>query len=73
MTLDVGKKIDQQAGDLWRNLGPAAFLIPIHPEQSYFPKITSRVLDNGAMESNPLHEMTPHLNAELRSQVIKYF
>jgi acetolactate synthase-1/2/3 large subunit len=72
MNLEVGKGIDSQAGDLWQAGGVAAFLVPIHPEQSYFPKISSRVLDNGSMESHPLHEMTPHLNKELKSELLKY-
>ena len=41
--------------------GPACFVIPIDPEQTYFPKITSRVTATGSMESNPLHRMTPDL------------
>ena len=35
--------------------GPSVFLVPIDPEQTYFPKITSRVVAGGGMESNPLH------------------
>ena len=41
---------------------PRAFLIPIHQDQTYFPKITSRILPNGAMASNPLHLMSPDLS-----------
>ena len=41
--------------------GPAAFVVPIDPEQTYFPKITSRVTATGSMESAPLHLMTPDL------------
>lgn len=72
MTLEVGKKIEHQAGSMWSDDRIAAFLVPIHPEQTYFPKITSRILDNGMMESNPLHEMTPDLDVVQKSQVIKY-
>ena len=43
---------------------PRAFLIPIHTDQTYFPKITSRILPSGAMASNPLHLMTPDLSFE---------
>lgn len=72
MTLEVGKKIEHQAGNMWSDDRIAAFLVPIHPEQTYFPKITSRILDNGMMESNPLHEMTPDLDVVQKSQVFKY-
>jgi acetolactate synthase I/II/III large subunit len=50
--------------NLIRDDKPHAFLVPIHPEQSYFPKITSRILPSGEMTSNPLHSMTPNLSAE---------
>jgi acetolactate synthase-1/2/3 large subunit len=72
MTLEVGKKIEHQAGSMWSDDRIAAFLVPIHPEQTYFPKITSKLLDNGTMESNPLHEMTPDLDAVQKSTLIKY-
>lgn len=49
-----------------------AFLVPIDPEQTYFPKITSKVLINGQMESNPLHLMTPELTGEIQLAVFKY-
>lgn len=45
--------------------GPFAFLIPIDPEQSYFPKITSQVLTDGSMRSNPLHLMSPDLEPDI--------
>ncbi|HUW88522.1 MAG TPA: thiamine pyrophosphate-binding protein [Candidatus Paceibacterota bacterium] len=51
---------------------PVAFILPIDPEQTYFPKITSRVLANGSMESNPLHLMTPELSADVTKKVFRY-
>ena len=52
--------------------GVAAFIVKINPEQKYFPKISSRVLENGSMESNPLHLMTPPLSERLSSRFFKY-
>lgn len=52
--------------------GPAMFLVPIDPEQTYFPKITSRVLADGSMVSNPLHLMTPELPEALAQAVMPY-
>jgi acetolactate synthase-1/2/3 large subunit len=52
--------------------GPAAFLVPIDPLQTYFPKITSRVLPGGGMESNPLHWMSPPLEDTVYRNVAKY-
>lgn len=52
--------------------GPQAFLVHIDPEQTYFPKISSRVTALGSMESNPLHRMTPDLDAETAAKVFLY-
>lgn len=52
--------------------GPAALLVPIHPKQTYFPKISSRVQASGSMESNPLHLMTPELDSGIAKKVFKY-
>jgi acetolactate synthase-1/2/3 large subunit len=41
--------------------GPQAFIVPIDPEQTYFPKISSRITASGSMESNPIDRMTPDL------------
>jgi acetolactate synthase I/II/III large subunit len=41
--------------------GPAAFIVPIDPEQTYFPKISSRITESGSMESNPIDRMSPDL------------
>lgn len=42
--------------------GPSAFVVPIDPEQTYFPKITSRITDSGSMESNPIDRMSPEID-----------
>jgi acetolactate synthase I/II/III large subunit len=55
-----------------RSPGPAAFLVPVDPEQTYFPKITSRVTATGSMESAPLHLMTPPLPADVAADVLRY-
>ena len=52
--------------------GPACFVLPIDPEQTYLPKITSRVTATGSMESNPLHRMTPELADALANRVFTY-
>ena len=49
-----------------------AFIITVDPDQTYFPKITSRVTESGAMESNPLHLMTPDLTTEQIALYLKY-
>jgi acetolactate synthase-1/2/3 large subunit len=51
---------------------PHAFIVPIDPLQTYWPKITSRITDNGSMESNPLHLMSPDLDDALFRSVSRY-
>lgn len=72
MNLNPKLGIREQAADLWSNKFPAAFIVPIHPEQTYFPKITSTILPDGTMKSNPLHKMTPPLTTELESKVNRF-
>jgi acetolactate synthase-1/2/3 large subunit len=52
--------------------GPAAFIVPIDPEQTYFPKISSRVTADGSMESNPLHLMSPDLPGAVAREVFAH-
>jgi len=51
---------------------PHAFIVPIDPHQTYWPKITSRVTESGSMESNPLYRMSPELPEEIAAAVEKY-
>jgi len=51
---------------------PVIFIIKIHPDQTYLPKITSSIKDDGGMVSNPLHMMTPELDKEVNDIVLKY-
>lgn len=52
--------------------GVQAFIVSVDPEQTYFPKITSRITETGAMESNPLHVMSPDLAEDMKQQVSIY-
>ena len=52
--------------------GPLAFLVPIDPDQTYFPKISSFVTASGSMDSNPLHRMTPDLDDDIANKVFRY-
>jgi acetolactate synthase-1/2/3 large subunit len=53
-------------------MGPQAFIVPVDPEQTYYPKITSRITASGGMESNPLHLMTPALEDAVAADVLHY-
>lgn len=65
---DLGKDIEE----ICKRVGPELIEVWIDPDQTYYPKITSRILPNGAMESNPLHLMTPDLSPEEISQFLPY-
>lgn len=51
---------------------PYGFIVPIDPLQTYWPKITSRIVEGGGMESNPLHMMSPDLSPELFAKVTRF-
>ncbi len=42
--------------------GLCAFVVHIDPEQTYFPKISSRITETGSMESNPIDKMSPEID-----------
>ena len=61
-----------EAMQLFNTSGPAAFIVSLDPEQIFYPKVTSKVLANGKMESNPIHLMTPELEKDLAEKVYRY-
>lgn len=63
---------DVLTGEAFNRAGPAAFLVPIDPYQTYFPKIDSRVMATGGMESNPLHLMSPQLPDDVAASALRY-
>ena len=46
----------------WNSDKPVIFVAPVHPEQTYYPKISSQVTPSGGMMSAPLHLMTPEIS-----------
>ena len=63
---------DQEVISRLNSPNPEFFLVPISQEQTYYPKITSRVTESGSMESNPLHLMTPELSLENSRLYMRY-
>ena len=72
MNLKPGFETDTAFKEAFAKQGPAAFIVPVDPKQTYFPKITSRVTESGSMASNPLHRMSPDLDDALYVKVAKY-
>lgn len=57
---------------LWESPQAAVFLIQSDPNQTYYPKIMSKVRSDGSMTSAALHDMTPILNSEIADVVLKF-
>ena len=72
ITLDKDWSSNQEVLTALRSDKPYGFIVPIDPLQTYWPKITSRIVEGGGMESNPLHMMSPDLAPDLFTQVTKY-
>lgn len=72
MRLKPGYESEPQFLAAFESNDPYAFIVSVDPEQTYYPKITSRVTESGAMESNPLHLMTPELSAKEIDLYLKY-
>jgi acetolactate synthase-1/2/3 large subunit len=70
--LDAKNPFTQEVLAAMNSQGPTAFLVPVDPDQTYYPKITSTVTPDGNLVSNPLHLMTPALDKEIHDQVFKY-
>lgn len=56
--------VNAMLDEVLERIEPEIIEIKIDPEQTYYPKITSRILPSGAMASNPLHFMTPELSKD---------
>jgi len=62
MVLQDAASLQQAFAAAFARPGLMAFIVKLDPEQTYFPKIASRIAASGAMESNPLHFMSPDLD-----------
>jgi acetolactate synthase-1/2/3 large subunit len=72
MTLDNNWSTDEQVLEALQSDEPYGFIVPIDPLQTFWPKITSRIVEGGGMESNPLHMMSPDLPPDVFARVTKY-
>lgn len=72
MRLAEGFESDPAFLERFNGRGVQAFIVPVDPQQTYFPRITSRMVEGGGMVSNPLHRMTPPLSDETLARVGAY-
>lgn len=63
---------DPKAMQAFNSIGPAAFILKIHVDQPFLPKITSRVNADGSIISNPIHLMQPPLDEEISEIAFKF-
>lgn len=63
---------DEKVSELFNSKGVAGFVLPLDPEQSYYPKVMSKVMSDGKMKSNPIHLMAPDLEDDVKTKVFKY-
>lgn len=59
----------QEFSSLFNSKEAVGFIVPIDPAQTYFPKITSKILANGSMKSNPLNLMTPDIDEQVINKI----
>lgn len=64
--------LKDEIGQILEKDGPCFIEVKIDPDQTYYPKITSRILPNGTMASNPLHLMSPDLSEDEIKQFLPY-
>ena len=70
--LDNSEMLKDVVTQILENDGPCFIEVKIDPDQTYYPKITSRILPNGTMASNPLHLMSPDLSVEEIKEFLPY-
>jgi acetolactate synthase-1/2/3 large subunit len=72
LRLNSSEKLKEDISQILEDQEPCFIEVKIDPDQTYFPKITSRILPNGAMASNPLHLMSPDLSEDEIKEYLPY-
>jgi acetolactate synthase-1/2/3 large subunit len=72
LSLSSSETLKEDIGHILEKQEPCFIEVKIDPDQTYFPKITSRILPNGTMASNPLHLMSPDLSEDEIKQYLPY-
>ena len=72
ITLDPDWSTNEDVLESLNSSEAVAFIVPTDPLQTYWPKISSRIMPGGSMASNPLHLMSPELD-EITYQSVSRF
>jgi acetolactate synthase-1/2/3 large subunit len=70
--LDLANSTPERLSVLLDTPEPEAWVVRVDPNQSNWPAVSSRILSDGRMVSNPLYNMMPALAPEVVSQVSVY-
>ncbi len=70
--LDLANSTPERLSVLLDTPEPEAWVVRVDPNQSNWPSVSSRILSDGRMVSNPLYDMMPALAPEVASQVSVY-
>jgi acetolactate synthase-1/2/3 large subunit len=70
--LEISEQVDSLLMEVLARNEPEFIEVKIDPEQTYYPKINSRILPSGRMASNPLHLMSPALSSEDIQKYLPY-
>ena len=71
MTIAPGFEKDEVFLSTFSDSLPIIYEVAIHPDQTYFPKIGSRVTETGSMESAPLWQIGPELEGAAHERFIE--
>lgn len=70
--LSLANASQEQLANLLESPEPEAWVVKVDPELPNWPAISSRILPDGKMASNPLYNMLPASAPEIFAQVTRY-
>ena len=66
------ENVDNLKGLLSEFEGPQAFIVKVDPDQTNWPAVSTKLSEDGRLESAPLYEMLPSISPSMRSKFGKY-
>jgi acetolactate synthase-1/2/3 large subunit len=70
--IDSSNIFSSEFSQLMNSIVPVFFEVTTDPNMLYFPKVASKILENGKMKSAAIHDMTPKLPYSVAKKVFKY-
>jgi acetolactate synthase-1/2/3 large subunit len=70
--IDSKNIFSEKFHQLMRSKNPVFFEVSTDPNMLYFPKVASKILEDGKMTSAAIHDMTPKISHDVASKVFKY-